>query len=257
MCIFYAAADPRLEEPPHQQVLVVNMGPNGPNWRQVEDHELDDLGLDWVREQVVERKRLHQQHADDHYFIGENGHLLQQQRRLPPVPEVEEAPSCSRKRKAEEDADERPSKKKKSAAEERMMEDMPPVDLEIQPKQWNDDSEIPIVDRRVGNTLNMGCLHDIDDSYEPDEGLNDEMLMTLVNNGTRLRKLHLAGCAITNMGLRYMLNNLPSLESINIMYTHVTQSFIDDIRKSFTHVDISDARQPPLQPGECTIFCAS
>ena len=246
-------ADPRREEPAQQQVLVVNMGPNGPNWRQVEDHELDGLGLNWVREQVEEQKRQRQQHADDHFFIGENGNILQNDHQpqppLAPVREVDEEPSCSRKRKADDEPDDRPSKRPKKSIKT--------VDPKLQQNQVNDDVDIEPSESRVGDTPGMGCLHEIDEDFKPDDSLSNDLLPTLVSKGHSLKKLHLAGCAITNSGLEFILTHLPSIEIINIMCTHVTQPFINDMRKTYTNIEISDARPPPCKAGECSIFCAS
>ncbi|XP_064115275.1 leiomodin-3-like [Macrobrachium nipponense] len=65
--------DPRWQEERHQ-VVVINVGPNGPHWQQVNDEELDGMGLQWVRNApVVQHNRAEVVDEDRHYFIGRDG----------------------------------------------------------------------------------------------------------------------------------------------------------------------------------------
>ncbi|CAL4070694.1 unnamed protein product, partial [Meganyctiphanes norvegica] len=60
--------DPRRRQEERQQVVVINVGPDGPQWRQVGDEELEGLGLQWVRNAPVARPQP-QHDPDRHYFI--------------------------------------------------------------------------------------------------------------------------------------------------------------------------------------------
>ena len=65
--------DPRWQEE-RRQVVVINVGPNGPHWRQVNDEELDGMGLQWVRNApAVQRHQAEEEDEDEHYFIDRDG----------------------------------------------------------------------------------------------------------------------------------------------------------------------------------------
>ena len=47
------------------------MGPNGPQWRNIEEHELEPMGLEWVRREPSRRMQQQQEEDEDnHVFIG-------------------------------------------------------------------------------------------------------------------------------------------------------------------------------------------
>ncbi|KAF2358715.1 F-box domain [Trinorchestia longiramus] len=244
-------ADPHREEPPHQQVLVVNMGPDGPNWRQVRDEELDGLGLQWVRQRNEERQRVREEQEDDHFFIGENGNILQQQPLASIAEEASSSVSSSRKRKAVEESDDdgRLCKKMRLNVENAHVESFHRME--------EDKDELSASELRISReTLSLGCVHELPENFKPDDCLSDLLIPNLVTKGYQLRTLHLAGCAITDEGLSYLMARLPSLTSINVMHCLVTQSRIEELRNVYKNCLISDAKPTLGDPRDCTIFCS-
>ena len=220
--------DPQRDARVNQQVLVINIGPNGPTCRQAEDHELDAMDLGWVRQQNEERRRNAEEHPD-HMYIGDNGNILMPER-------TDGASSSGTKRKVENE--EGTFNKKQRVCE--------------------DGSELEeiVFSDRVLEGDSLGCVHDFTD-ITPDTELTDLLISYLIKKCTCLKVLHLAGCSISNEGLKAILENIPSLEYINIMCTNVTQDFVDQIRPLYVYCKISDATLQPRKPASCTIFCAS
>ncbi|XP_018010107.1 uncharacterized protein LOC108667576 [Hyalella azteca] len=246
-------ADPHREDPPHQQVLVVNMGPDGPNWRQVRDDELDGLGLQWVRQRNEERQRMREEQEDEHYFIGENGHLLQQQ----PLASIAEEASSSKsssglKRKNMDDGEVegRPSKRARINSDG-TCGDSNRADAD-------DSDAIPASEFRLSrDVLSLGCVHELANNFEPDDGLSDQLIPNLVSKGSNLKTLHLAGCAISDDGLTCLMSCLHNLRSVNIMYSLVTQQRLEELRNTYKNCVISDVRPAQGDPRDCTIFCSN
>lgn len=245
-------ADPMREDPPHQQVLVVNMGPNGPSWRQVRDEELEDYGLQWVRQRNEERRRAREELEDDHYFIGENGNLIQQQKPLAAIAEEACQSSAVRKRKAmdeddDSDEDERPSKRMRVSNEASSSAAAVSSANDLNSAFY----------RVMEGESSLGCVHELPADFKPDNDLSDQLIPNLISKGHNLHTLHLAGCAITDEGLSDIMDHLPNLRCVNAMYTHVTQPKIDQLRECFKNCIFSDARPIFRTSNECTIFCYS
>jgi len=231
-------SDPRREENVPQQVLVINMGPNGPNCRQAEDEELDSLGLGWVLKQKQKQEEHRKKNPyPDHMFIGKDGSILK--------PEDPNQPSTSGvKRKADNEGlpEEKDSKRHKNESGATSTKA----------------AEVVVCRETVKkHTIHLGCVNNFDD-ITPDGELSDELSVHIPHYAPNLKFLHLAGCALSNSGLRVLLKNLPLLESINVMFTRVTQDFVEEMRREHTECKISDARPPVISnPHCCNVFCHS
>ncbi|KAG7165817.1 F-box/LRR-repeat protein 12-like [Homarus americanus] len=230
--------DPRWQEE-RQQVVVINVGPNGPQWRQVNDEELDGMGLQWVRNApVVQRQRAEEEDEDRHYFIGKDGR---------PV-EAEENDEEEDEEDGDDDSEDdngavQEEDKKKQQSSYRSEEAAEQQQGEGQDKLSQAYAEEK--EEREGNSLkkNQNKEEDADnlrgdpdddlqcEAYQvPDECLSDKLVFAFGQTTKHLHTLILSGCAITDVGLQEIIRLVPSLRLLDVTNTKVTNGAVQEAR---------------------------
>ena len=202
-----------------------------------------------------ENQRLRDIQEDEHFFINDNGRILQQK-------SSEESPSSSSlKRKREDPKDGHCSKKLKTndgkSCSSSILEAIASSSKKKEESSEDSDSEEEVlIDKPLYDILPMGCLHSVEeDKFAVDDGLSNGMLPTLFQKGQKLERLHVAGCAIDSIGLREILQNLANLKYINVMYTLASQKCVDELRNTYPNVEITDVMPKSYNPNKCTVFC--
>ncbi|KAK7080801.1 hypothetical protein SK128_001036 [Halocaridina rubra] len=242
--------DPRRQEERHQ-VVVINVGANGPNWLQVNDEELDGMGLQWVRNApFVQQQRREEEDEDRHYFIGRDGRPLglegdnagqhrgendgrdenvedrndlnsEQNRRQPVSPKAGGAKLC--------DDNEQTGKSKESNERENVMNKIKEEDGEHEEEEEEDAAlqggfDIINDDDEINDHLQQESHH------LPDDGLTDNLIRAFGDKTKQLHTLVLAGCAITDNGLQDVIRLIPSLKFLDITNTKVTSAAVQEAR---------------------------
>ncbi|MPC38958.1 F-box/LRR-repeat protein 12 [Portunus trituberculatus] len=235
--------DPRRQEE-RQQVVVINVGPNGPQWRQVNDEELDDMGLDWVRNaRAAQRRQDHELDDDRHYFIDKDGRPI----------EEEEEDGCSSGSSGSVAPQERAAKRRllphrgePSAKQSRARrqpghchKDSPAhSDAEDSTLKEDEDGEEGEEDEEVEEfgpyspnveeDPNDSTLSDAPPSL--DDHLSDKLVPAFGQKTKHLHTLVLAGCAITDRGLQEIVRLVPSLRLLDLTNTRVTSGALQEAR---------------------------
>nr|XP_045596013.1 uncharacterized protein LOC123756756 [Procambarus clarkii] len=235
--------DPRWQEE-RQQVVVINVGPNGPQWRQVNDEELDGMGLQWVRNApVVQQHRAEEEDEDRHYFIGKDGR---------PV-EAEENSDDDDDDEEEDDDDDCDDDEDNGAVQGYEKREHKSCTGEAQGKA-RDSSSRAISDEREGKKDNS-CKNnqnkeDNDDTGEnreepagdheddlhceacqvPDEGLSDKLVRAFGSTTKHLHTLVVSGCAISDYGLQEIIRLAPSLRLLDVTNTKVTSGAVQEAK---------------------------
>ena len=262
--------DPRYREEQLQQVVVLNVGPNGPNWRQVDDDELEGMGLDWVRNAHRRfRERNAVEDEDVHYFVGRDGRPVdgdsEEAEREAKKDEGGalslEDESCQKnldgetssggKRKdREEDCDSQSSKKKRLEDDVENLESKPgpskSLDKQSRTEKKCDDDQCDEIDKTHCDANNPNINHEVNNQVhnERDDELTDNMVEAFGNFTKHLQTLVLTGCAITDNGLKNILNRVPTLKYLDVRNTYVTHSGI--IEAHLTRSDCIIKSNPPI-----------
>ncbi|XP_050734958.1 uncharacterized protein LOC127007742 [Eriocheir sinensis] len=255
--------DPRQQEE-RQQVVVINVGPNGPQWRQVNDEELDDMGLDWVRNARAAQRRQDRELDDDrHYFIDKDGRPI----------EEEEEDGCSSGSSSSMAPQERAGKRRllphrgePSAKQIRPWNDNychkdSPTNSDPEDGTLKEDEE----DREEGEEdeevedFGPYCLDPEDDPSEaapqeppptPDECLSDKLVPAFGKKTQHLHTLVLAGCAITDRGLQDIVRLVPSLRFLDLTNTRVTGGALQEARVARPDCVILGGSTRPPRPNK-------
>ncbi|XP_042879069.1 uncharacterized protein LOC122257691 [Penaeus japonicus] len=242
--------DPRWQEE-RQQVVVINVGPNGPQWRQVNDEELDGMGLQWVRDApVVQRNRAEEEDEDRHYFIGRDGRPVEHEENNDEdadendnerngIAQAEEGrqqmpqgnqmgtnnqqPNNDQQREEDSrDEEEEEADSSKDKQEEEEEEE----DEEEEEEELEDELEDDYGDHREDADEEL-CS----EPYQlPDEGLSDKLVYAFGQKTKFLHTLVLSGCAITDFGLQEIIRLVPSLKVLDVTNTKVTSSGVQEAR---------------------------
>ena len=78
----------------------------------------------------------------------------------------------------------------------------------------------------------------IEESNLPDEALSDMMVLCFKYHSDRMEYLSLAGCAITDKGLRELIRYTPALKHLDVTDTHITESGIREAQAVLTDCKI-------------------
>ncbi|KAL7647338.1 UNVERIFIED_CONTAM: hypothetical protein RMT77_000933 [Armadillidium vulgare] len=202
--------DPFRKEEPPQQVVVINMGPNGPNWRHADEEELDTLGLHWVKK-GLNRNREAALKEDEHYFFCKEGKLIRARQQNKTGEFSQTQNKNSNKRKETECCEpEKASKRLKSEEEN------------ISNEELSSDEEREETGEKYSNDNFVESSINCKESTLPDSFLSDSMVHGFRDHSNNLEHLILAGCAITNNGLFDLLQYTLSLKYLDISDTYVT-----------------------------------
>lgn len=236
--------DPRWQEE-RQQVVVINVGPNGPQWRQVNDEELDGMGLQWVRDApVVQRNRAEEEDEDRHYFIGRDGRPVEHEEN-----NDEDADENDNERngvaQAEEGRQQIPqgnqmgTNNQQANNDQQREEDSRDEEEEeaesCKDKQEEEEEDEEELEDELGDDYGEH-REDADEElcsepYQlPDEGLSDKLVYAFGQKTKFLHTLVLSGCAITDFGLQEIIRLVPSLKVLDVTNTKVTSSGVQEAR---------------------------
>ncbi|KAK3875488.1 hypothetical protein Pcinc_016910 [Petrolisthes cinctipes] len=249
--------DPRWQEE-RQQVVVINVGPNGPQWRQVNDEELDGMGLEWVRNApVAKQQREEQEDEDRHYFIDKDGRPIQEDDEVDNSSEggeLSEGESDSEQqvrgvKRQHPRSDVEPSSKKLKINEQESkvsvqnnpgrasIDDMVNnVRKEQQLGNQEDEDEGEADEEEfgpyckdpeeIGGDESLQCQ-----AYQPpDEFLSDTMVRAFGPKTKDLHTLVVSGCAISDLGLQQIIRLIPSLRLLDVTNTKVTNGAVQEAR---------------------------
>lgn len=242
--------DPRWQEE-RQQVVVINVGPNGPQWRQVNDEELDGMGLQWVRNApVAQCHRAEEEDEDRHYFIGKDGRPVEEEGNSDEDDNDDEEEYDEGEDDSEDDGTVRGYKKRQqlsnrdeSAAEQQQGEtqENKPGQAKIEGRE---DSKPDLLkknqDKKGEEDINEKVDYDPEEepdddlqneAYQvPDERLSDKLVQAFGQKTKYLHTLVLSGCSISDYGLQEIIRGVPSLRLLDVTNTKVTSSAIQEAR---------------------------
>lgn len=244
--------DPRWQEE-RQQVVVINVGPNGPQWRQVNDEELDGMGLEWVRNAPVARQQRDEQEDEDrHYFIDRDGRPIQDDDEIDNSSEGDDLsggesegePQGRGEKRQHSDGDVEPSPKKlkMNEKESRASNDNNPGRASIDDmvnyvlKEEEDEDEDEADEEEFGPYCKDPEEISGDEGLQcqvyqpPDEFLSDTMVRAFGPKTKDLHTLVVSGCAISDHGLQQIIRLIPSLRLLDVTNTKVTNGAVQEAR---------------------------
>nr|XP_053636512.1 leiomodin-3-like [Cherax quadricarinatus] len=237
--------DPRWQEE-RQQVVVINVGPNGPQWRQVNDEELDGMGLQWVRNApVVQHHQEDEEDEDRHYFIGKDGRPVEAEENDDDEEEEEEEEggeddeegNVAMKEKAEkrqhksfggETATGQQGKVQDSSSE--TDEDEEKKGDSLKNNQHKEDEGKKDADDHENSEQSEDDDPDNDLQQVRDECLSDKLVLAFGQATEHLHTLVVSGCAISNYGLQEIIRLVPSLRLLDVTNTNVTSGAVQEAR---------------------------
>lgn len=219
-------SDPQQKNQPKQQVVVINMGPNGPNWHAANDDELDEMGLHWLRNGINQKNKTSE---NEHYFFGKEGQLIGKldnsegecSKDLEPnsidnlhEDEYSKAPCNNFKRKLAD------------------CENFNDTDKHItkQLKTKHQGETMNSSNQNENNVLNYEYQQITVEKNLPDECLSDKMIDAFEDHCSKLEFLQLSGCSISNAGLIKLVKCANSLKYLDVSNTLVTYKGIQEAR---------------------------
>ena len=207
--------DPLRRDEPRQQVVVINMSANGPEWRHANDDDLDMLGLNWLKNRLNKMK-TNSEKDDEHFFFGKEGKIVRSEKQQVGECSSSGSSTSTAKRKVEEthdsdddlddDIDEAGNAKKRCHYQKDDIDEQA-VDNASKPENLLIEKTPPLPTQ---------------ESAAPDELLSDLMIHGLRFHGKNIERLELVGCAITDNGMVELIKCLPKLSHLDVSQSHVT-----------------------------------